>query len=675
MDFISGTVDEVCPRWSPCGVTRRRLACVLLAAVMACAAPIGVERIGSEKAQRELTGSILSLGRLSEKARILLRRTNHEEAWQRDPEAVLEDLHARLSVPADPFNVQLRAWALDGVAELAFAHASESGDRRYFLSAALYAWLYLFPPDPENRPDALDRGARICADIYNRSLTLAFTHPESREVVLEDGQHELPFGTLFVDFDESSLRWGGNRALERFAPLADLRVRGLNNRYRTSGLGAPLAAQISESSDPGETDLIFAKVRVPVSALLRFVNSEADLTGDRFHADLSVIAYSDTDEVIVDRQSVPLEVEPTAALALQLSEAPPWQRELRGFFRGDLARDRPGLMSLVPYRRGRIPLVLVHGTASSAGRWADLVNDLESDPILRRHYQIWLFTYDTGNPIPYSGWLLRSAIADLVETLDPEGTDPALRQMVVMGHSQGGLLTKLQVVDSGEDLWKLVIEESPSEVDLAPANREILEGSLLVEPSPFVKRVIFLSTPHRGSRLAALGAARLVGRFVRMPANLVTAVGEIVTSDTEAEVQRRLRRGAGAIGNMSPSSRFIQTLAALPIASGVRAHSIIGVKKEPRETGGDGVVSYESAHLDGVDSELVVTSGHSSQSNPVVVGETRRILIAHLAEAIEAGIVAREGLPQERRGDPRAPVRDVRPDPDRGSGRAREAVR
>jgi pimeloyl-ACP methyl ester carboxylesterase len=268
------------------------------------------------------------------------------------------------------------------------------------------------------------------------------------------------------------------------------------------------------------------------------------------------------------------------------------------------------------------------------------VNDLGSDPVLRRNYQIWLFQYNTGNPILYSGRLLKSAIADLVHDLDPKRESAPLRDIVVMGHSQGGLLAKLLVVDSGDEFWNLVFDDPPDEVDLDPTTRELMEGSLLVRPLPDVTRVIFLSTPHHGSVLANLGLANLLGRAVRTPANLVTAVGEIVTNDPESKIQRRLSRSSGAVGNMSPNSAFIQILAPLPIAPTIHAHSIMGVKKGPKEEGTDGVVTYESAHLDDVESELVVESAHSSQSNPLVVREVRRILIEHLGEAIELGIVS-----------------------------------
>lgn len=617
-------------------------AILALVVFCACAAPVGVQRIPSHRAQRDLTGSVLSNGELSEKARILLRRASQEQAWKADPAGALTHLHElMIAEPVDALGAGRRIGLLDSLAELAFAHAVETKDRRYYLAAALYAWFYLFPGDAGAGPNPWERGVRLSADLYNRGLTLAFTDPDSDEVVLRDGDYELPFGTLQVDFDEESVVWG-NQVLTEFSSLADLRVKGLNNRYRISGIGAPLGARASISTATAEEDddtdhaedEVLAGVRVPVTAVLRFARSETQPGKGLYSAELSVLDFTTGSTVEIEEQTVPLETEPTAALALTLTENPPWKRELKGFFQGDLALGRLGIVTLSPYQRGRIPVVLVHGTASSAGRWADLVNDLMSDPVLRRRYQVWAFSYNTGGPIAYSGWLLRKAIADLVRTVDPDGRDPALRNQIVIGHSQGGLLAKLLVVDSGRQLWDLVIDKSPDEVELEPQNRALLEGSLILEPSPFVKDVVFLSTPHRGSRLANFGITRLFGRLVRSPANIVAAAGDLFANDPEVDAQRTMKRSRGSIGNMSPDSEFIQRLASLPIAPGISAHSIIGVQKEPIEEGGDGVVSYRSAHLDDVDSELVVKSGHSSQSNPFVVEEIRRILIEHLGDTI-----------------------------------------
>ena len=88
---------------------------------------------------------------------------------------------------------------------------------------------------------------------------------------------------------------------------------------------------------------------------------------------------------------------------------------------------------LRPHQTRRIPVVLVHGTASSPARWAELINELENDPRFWQYYELRLFIYNTGNPIAYSGLLLRDALTKAVADLDPEGKDPGLKQMVVIG--------------------------------------------------------------------------------------------------------------------------------------------------------------------------------------------------------------------------------------------------
>src|SRR5262249_58279239 len=85
--------------------------------------------------------------------------------------------------------------------------------------------------------------------------------------------------------------------------------------------------------------------------------------------------------------------------------------------------------------------------------WANMLNVLSNTRALADRYQYWFFFYETGNPIPYSAMRLREALTETVHRLDPEGKDPALQQMVVIGHSQGGLLTKMTAIDSGNRLW------------------------------------------------------------------------------------------------------------------------------------------------------------------------------------------------------------------------------
>src|SRR5262249_18313020 len=146
-----------------------------------------------------------------------------------------------------------------------------------------------------------------------------------------------------------------------------------------------------------------------------------------------------------------------------------------------------------PYRRGKIPVVFVHGTASSVFRWADMANDLLSDPRIRHRYQFWFFTYDSGNPIAYSAYWLRKLLTEQVRRFEANAPDPALHQMVVIGHSQGGLLTKMTAIDSGDRFWKNASSKRFEEVKLSPKSRQLLQDAIFVKPLPFVKRVIFIS--------------------------------------------------------------------------------------------------------------------------------------------------------------------------------------
>jgi hypothetical protein len=306
---------------------------------------------------------------------------------------------------------------------------------------------------------------------------------------------------------------------------------------------------------------------------------------------------------------------------------------------------------VIPHRPGRIPVVFVHGTASSAGRWADLVNDLMSDPRIRKNFEFWFFSYDTGNPIAYSAARLRQALRAAVARFDPDGRDPAMRRMVLIGHSQGGLLLKMMVVDTGTKLWDNVSSVPLEQLKLSDKSRELLQESLFVEPLPFVRRVIFLCTPHRGSYQAGGRIVHWITRFMKLPGDVLDVGKDALQGNADKLKIAANTKMPTSIDNMTPTNRFVQTLATIPVAPQVAAHSIIAVKGSgPFEQGNDGVVEYTSAHIDGVESELVVNSGHSAQGNPRTVEEVRRILLLHAAETCEQTGVACIGQPASENG-------------------------
>jgi pimeloyl-ACP methyl ester carboxylesterase len=161
--------------------------------------------------------------------------------------------------------------------------------------------------------------------------------------------------------------------------------------------------------------------------------------------------------------------------------------------------------------------VFIHGTASSSGRWADLVNDLQSDPVIRDHFQFWWFSYSTGNPTPFSALRLRTAIEDAVHELDPQGKDPALRQIVLIGHSQGGLLAKMLVIDSGSRLWDSLSNKPLDQLQVSAQTRDLLRRAAFVTPVPEVRRVIFIATPQHGSFVAGPNFSARIREGVPIP--------------------------------------------------------------------------------------------------------------------------------------------------------------
>jgi pimeloyl-ACP methyl ester carboxylesterase len=379
-------------------------------------------------------------------------------------------------------------------------------------------------------------------------------------------------------------------------------------------------------------------LKVPVTVFLRLDHVREGLATGQLRGALELYSMDTASHIEVEGRPVPLEFEPSAAFAYTLDHAPVWDSEIRAFLRGSFLQGGGALYTLTPYRPGRVPVVLIHGTASSPARWADLVNELEADPRIAPRVQIWLFAYNTGLPILYSGGLLRETLRKTVAELDPQGTDPAMRHMVLIGHSQGGLLAKLAVVDSGTKFWDNVSETPFDELRVSDDTRAILRRSLFMTPLPFVDRVMFVATPHRGSDVAGFLVERLrwlVAWALTLPPSLIRITGEVLVGSEDPRLRLQLRQGLPrSVDNMSPGNQGIKTLATLPIAPGVTAHSIIAIKGTGSlAEAGDGVVSYRSAHLDEAVSEVIVRSGHSVQGNPEAIEEIRRILLQHLGNA------------------------------------------
>jgi pimeloyl-ACP methyl ester carboxylesterase len=266
---------------------------------------------------------------------------------------------------------------------------------------------------------------------------------------------------------------------------------------------------------------------------------------------------------------------------------------------------------------------------SSPVWWAEMWNTLMADPVLRENYQHWFYLYDSGKPVAQSFLHLRKSIEAFVKKRDPEGNDPSLRQMVVIGHSQGGLLTKATAVEMSSDtLVRAATGKTLAELKLSPEDEKLIRSYTQFTPLPEVKRVIFISTPHRGSFLASNFVRRMVNWLIYAPLQPIHTTSELMKLFAQ---KSQPVAAATSLDSMSPENPALLAFAETPVHPTIKAHSIIAIKGDdtPPE-GDDGVVAYSSAHLAGVESECIVRSGHSCQSMPKAIEEVRRILREHL---------------------------------------------
>ena len=603
-----------------------------------CATPVGIKQLDPKQVQRNLTANILSSDQLSSSTQQILNRANLTERFRSDPSGVLAELHKGLSTASE-------ADRLFALAELSYAYASENGPQEYFFASAMYAYTFLFPKVGRTDPDRSDPRIRIAMDLYNRSLAEALAGPDRLHVFIKGGTYKLPFGELTVTVNPDAFRWG-NFELVNFVQAAELDVRGLRNRYRWPGIGAPLAASlkpIEGTSIPAYTK-IPPSLKVPVTAFLRFESIDEGMKAGTLIGNLELYTTEEATTVSIDGRTVPIEYERSSALAYTLEGSRAYSFELKSLFSGDFslfkdkARYEDGIFLMGPYRSGRIPVIFVHGTASSPARWAEMLNELGNDQALWGQYQFWVFMYNTGNPVVYSAGILADGLRKTVQELDPDGKDPALKKMIVIGHSQGGLLTKMTVIDTGNKVWEIVSDDPFEELKASPEEKEIVKRSLFFTPVPSVKRVIFISTPHRGSFVSGGWIGQLTGKFITPSTKLSVSLIEVVKMNPNLHrTVHSIKEIHRSTDNMDPKSHFVQIYNTFPVAPGVTAHSIIAVKNpnDPKEKWNDGVVEYKSAHMEPVKSELIVHSTHSVQDKPEAIEEVRRILLEHLRESAD----------------------------------------
>ena len=404
---------------------------------------------------------------------------------------------------------------------------------------------------------------------------------------------------------------------EKF-PIDTLRIGGtfFQNHQTRDGVGAPLVV-VERAQDP--------KFRREYQLARIYASMTAMVKSSGHSAELDFVNPLMTEKATVAQHVFPLAADYDASIAVLMARERPDRIGFARLMNPEAYASTTQLFQLQQFDPNRTPVIFVHGLQDTPASWAPMINTLRNDPAIRKRYQFWFFTYPSGYPYPYSAALLRRDLDGIKRAF------PARKPIVLIGHSMGGMISRLMVTDAGDKIWRAFFGTSPSQTRLPADVRRRLQEVFVFNHRPEVRRVIFISTPHRGSALASSWIGRLGASFVKKSRSFESeyaAAKPLLVADPEA---RSLKRMPNSVDTLEPRDRFVETVNRIPITPGIPHHSIIGDRgRGDTPNSSDGVVPYWSSHLAGAQSELIVPSGHAAPRNPEAIREVERILKENL---------------------------------------------
>ena len=416
-------------------------------------------------------------------------------------------------------------------------------------------------------------------------------------------------------------------------PAEDVQTKELEERYILPGIGVPLVGIIPAAKIRPRDNLQPIRTRGTVSTLTALLEFPED-GGQR--PLLKLIPRHWNEEVSVGKRRYPLAGDFSAAMEIYWNFTKVKKGRYLGLLRPQRLQELTGLSCMERYSPDKIPVVLVHGFASSADTFDDLVNRLISDATIRNNYQFWYFNYPTGLAWTYSAAQFRQALQEVRNTLDRDKKNSNWDRMVIIGHSMGGLIAHYSQCT---EPWKM-LKQAPF---MQQSCENLLDKQYIDTPLPLVQlekirsiyyfhpvkasQIIYMATPHRGVPMARKVHGILLARLVKLPEHIVHDIFE--STPRQIGGAARFSDWLTSIGQLAPDSFSICGMASLSVQA-VPTHSIIGDKgwnNSPHSS--DGVVPYWSSHLPW-GAESIVPTDHSVQDAPETAKIVKRILIDNL---------------------------------------------
>ena len=522
-----------------------------------------------------------------------------------------------------------------------------------FAASTLYSYIYLFDPQLDLARNPYDPQFRDICLFYNGSLEKLLRLIGQNHSFMLDPSQDYVIKTVANEWNISvKVRTGKWHIedIEQFRFAVDYEILGLQNEYRQNGLGVPLIARRKHGDTDDPLSQFYPNsMALPVTALLR-PNIRAITSGnhDELHAELEFYDTLESEKTLIEGRLVPLEADLTTPLAYFLANPAYLVVGTVGVF--DPAKlletlpghNRPavGLYMAQPYDPNKIPVIMIHGLFSSPMTWVEMFNTLRNDPKIRDKYQFWFYLYPSGQPFWVSAAHLRSELHAIRDKIDPLHSVPTLDQMVLVGHSMGGLIAQLQTVDSGNEIWKLVSDASFDRLQGDKETKQAVHDWFFFAANPSVKHVITIATPFRGSKYSNNATQWLIRSTSKVPKQLTGALRTFSLEQRDEISNHSLLDIENGVESLSPDSPFFDAMLKIPRASGVQYHNVIGEIKHSYPTFGmqtsksDGVVRQTSAEADWAESQVIVPSTHTKvHTHPETILEVRRILLDALDDA------------------------------------------
>ncbi len=591
--------------------------------------------------------------KLSDRTMTVLRTCNWAKQVKNHRQQVIDEIEPYIHSSTE-------SRLLFAVAELCFKEGRKLElERQYphamrlYAQCLVYTYKFLFEPRFEVVRNSYSPDFRNMCILYNASsdriLRLLQIQLEPDAV----SRHALPFRpeaqyvldggqeTLNVKMKvKSNLK---EEDIQEIQFASDFDLNGTINRYCQTGLGVGM--MILNRYDKSNPASKYTPVRQfsVATALVRpnldAFDNEGDSLLDGSEADthLTIELYDSVEQssVEIQEKNVPLESDWTAALVASMDKVQTDDVGTIGLFTPDKLMDvvpesgrtLKGFYMTQKYDPNKIPVIMVHGLASSQITWLDMFNTLRIIPEIREKYQFWFYLYPNGQPFWVSAAQFRADLAEIRQTLDPKRTNPVFDQIILVGHSMGGLVSRMQTIDSGDHLWNLASRESLDNFNGSEELKAKLQSWFRFSYNTSIHRVIFIAVPQRGSAMANLTTRSLGKAFIAKSSEI---------KDSIKELMKRKNKGVGATSFLLAHTNSVDSLSSMsPIFPAlekctkspyVTYHSIIGQISEGAKN--DGVVSYQSSHLDDVESELLVECSHTEITHsPATIIEVGRILL------------------------------------------------